>query len=137
MSNLRNLENFSIIDVLFRKSIEQQNDLAFKFITENNIYQITYGELATRVVAVGAWLQLHQAQKQRAVIFLPPGLDYIVAFLGCLYAGVTAVPVYPPRNSRHMERIQSIIDDANPQFIITSKDIKELHTFNKTILIID
>ncbi len=26
----------------------------------------------------------------------PPGLDFITAFFGCLMAGVTAVPAYPP-----------------------------------------
>lgn len=137
MNEVTCLENLTIIDVLQIRSKKQQKDLAFKFITENNVDLITYEELAIRVAAVGNWFKSRAAQKQRAVIFLPSGIDYIVVFLGCLYAGVIAVPAYPPRSSRHMERIQSIIDDAAPEFILTSREIAEQNKFDKTVLIIE
>lgn len=35
-------------------------------------------------------------QGDRVLLVYPPGLDFIVAFLACLRAGVVAVPVYPP-----------------------------------------
>ena len=42
----------------------------------------------------------------------PPGLDYIAAFFGCLYAGAIAVPAYPPRNQRHAARLQTAVSVA-------------------------
>jgi acyl-CoA synthetase (AMP-forming)/AMP-acid ligase II len=30
------------------------------------------------------------------VLLFPSGPDYVAAFFGCLYAGVIAVPAYPP-----------------------------------------
>uniref|UniRef100_K3WAG2 AMP-dependent synthetase/ligase domain-containing protein n=1 Tax=Globisporangium ultimum (strain ATCC 200006 / CBS 805.95 / DAOM BR144) TaxID=431595 RepID=K3WAG2_GLOUD len=32
----------------------------------------------------------------RVLLVYPPGLDFIIAFLACLRAGIVAVPVYPP-----------------------------------------
>ena len=37
---------------------------------------------------------------ERALLLYPPGLDFIAAFFGCLYAGVLAVPVLPPQGGR-------------------------------------
>jgi acyl-CoA synthetase (AMP-forming)/AMP-acid ligase II len=45
---------------------------------------------------------------ERALLLYPPGLDYLAAFFGCLYAGVVAVPAYPPRNQRNTPRIKAI-----------------------------
>ena len=36
------------------------------------------------------------AAGERALLLYPPGLEFIAAFFGCLYAGVVAVPAYLP-----------------------------------------
>ena len=36
----------------------------------------------------------------RVLLVYPPSLDFIVAFLACLRAGVIAVPVFPPHPGR-------------------------------------
>jgi acyl-CoA synthetase (AMP-forming)/AMP-acid ligase II len=59
----------------------------------------------------------------RAILLLPPGLDYIVAFLGCLMAGVVAVPAYPPRNNRHTTRLLAVINDSKAEVIITTRQL--------------
>ena len=51
---------------------------------------------------------------QRALLLYPPGLEFIAAFFGCLYAGVVAVPAYLPRPNRPMTRLQTIVEDARP-----------------------
>src|SRR5262249_3356390 len=50
--------------------------------------------LAARARAIAARLQRRQAAGERALLLSPPGLDYLAAFFGCLYAGVVAVPVH-------------------------------------------
>jgi acyl-CoA synthetase (AMP-forming)/AMP-acid ligase II len=57
---------------------------------------------------------------ERALLLYPAGLDFIAGFLGCLYAGVVAVPVYPPRRNRSMTRIQAIADDAEAKVALTT-----------------
>ena len=53
-------------------------------------------------------------------LLYPPGLDFIVAFFGCLYAGVVAVPAHLPRLNRPMTRLRSIVVDATPCAVLTS-----------------
>jgi acyl-CoA synthetase (AMP-forming)/AMP-acid ligase II len=65
-------------------------------------------------------LQGMGAAAQRVLLLFPPGLDYIAAFFGCLYAGSVAVPVYMPRHNRHLHRLQAIISDARPAVALTN-----------------
>ncbi len=60
---------------------------------------------------------------QRALLLYPPGLDFIAAYFGCLYAGVIAVPVYPPRKNRSMLRIQAVADSAGAVVALTTEDV--------------
>ena len=63
--------------------------------SESDAY--TFGELwaATNGVAF-AILEKGLAPGARVLLCYPPGLDFLVAFYGCLKAGVVAVPVFPP-----------------------------------------
>ncbi|TDH69394.1 hypothetical protein CCR75_002878 [Bremia lactucae] len=45
----------------------------------------------------------------RVLLVYPPGLDFIVAFLACLKAGVVAVPVYPPDPRRMKKDIRMFV----------------------------
>ena len=58
-------------------------------------------------------------------MLLEPGIAYIAAFLGCLYAGITAVPAYPPSRPRHLPRLQAIIADAQVKFVLTSQMVAQ------------
>jgi acyl-CoA synthetase (AMP-forming)/AMP-acid ligase II len=53
----------------------------------------------------------------------PAGLDFLVAFFGCLYAGVVAVTTYPPRNERNTPRIKAISIDAQAAIALTTTEI--------------
>ena len=50
-------------------------------------------------------------------------MDFIAAFFGCLYAGAIAIPAYPPRPNRSIDRIQSIISSAQPTLALTTHSI--------------
>jgi acyl-CoA synthetase (AMP-forming)/AMP-acid ligase II/acyl carrier protein len=62
---------------------------------------------------------------ERVLLLYPSGLAYIAAFLGCLYAGAVAVPAYPPRPNRSLERIQAIIQDAQAKVALTDSTSME------------
>ncbi|MCP4327281.1 MAG: fatty acyl-AMP ligase, partial [Alphaproteobacteria bacterium] len=60
---------------------------------------------------------------ERALLLYPPGLDYVAAFFGCLYAGVIAVPAYPPRFNRSLSRLLVIVRDAQAAVALTDSRI--------------
>ncbi len=84
---------------------------------------MTYAELDRQARAVGAWLMSKGLTGERALLLYPAGLEFIVGFLGCVYAGVVAVPVYPPRPNRSMQRIQAVADDAEAKVALTTDTV--------------
>src|SRR6185436_5350878 len=76
--------------------------------------RLSYRQLDVRARAVASRLRQFAAPGDRALILYPPGLEYLVAYFGCIYAGIVAVPAYPPRANRSIGRLQSIINDAQP-----------------------
>ncbi|NUM52063.1 MAG: fatty acyl-AMP ligase [Candidatus Hydrogenedentes bacterium] len=91
--------------------------------------RLTYEELDIRARAIAAHLRNHCSPGDRALLIFPPGLDYIATFLGCLYAGVVAVPVYPPdpsRLNRSLPRLKVIANDANTHVALTTSMVLPL-----------
>jgi acyl-CoA synthetase (AMP-forming)/AMP-acid ligase II len=120
-----------LLEVLERRAAVHPDRLAYTFLVdgEKEEAQLTYAELDRRVRAVARFLSREGATGKRALLLFPPGLDYIVAFLGCLRAGVTAVPAYPPdpfRLDRTLPRLRAIVADAAPRFALTNAAILEL-----------
>jgi acyl-CoA synthetase (AMP-forming)/AMP-acid ligase II/acyl carrier protein len=76
--------------------------------------------------AIGAWLQDQGARGERVMLLYPPGLEYITAYLGCLYAGAIAVPAYPPRRREPTKRLESVVIDCDAKFMFASKSVMEL-----------
>ncbi|MFD5943549.1 amino acid adenylation domain-containing protein [Streptomyces griseus] len=75
---------------------------------------LTFPELDARARAVGAMLAGRGLTGERVLVLLPPGLDYVVAFLGCLYAGAVAVPLYPPSGGKYSARHLAVLADSRP-----------------------
>lgn len=114
----------TLVDLLQTRAETHPNQLVYTYLEDGEIEggMLTYGRLHTLASAIAAQLIALNAQNERAVLLYQPGLDYIVAFFGCLYAGVTAVPAYPPHPRRPMTRIKAILDDAQAQFALTTAD---------------
>jgi acyl-CoA synthetase (AMP-forming)/AMP-acid ligase II/acyl carrier protein len=65
----------------------------------------------------------------RAILVYPPGLPFVAAFFGCLYAGRIAVPISPPSPSRlprELPRFRAILGSAAPVAILTSASLLAL-----------
>ncbi|ARU60274.1 hypothetical protein CBW65_03745 [Tumebacillus avium] len=115
----------SLLDLLRGWAEQQPDHLAYLYLREGEIEEarLTYGELDEKARAIAAELQRMGAQGERALLLYHQGLDFIAAFFGCLYAGVTAVPVYPPKMNRNMIRLEAIAADATPKFSLTTGPI--------------
>lgn len=89
---------------------------------ESDLKVLTYSDFEAKSKAVAASLQALGLEGQRVLLLFPQGLDYLIALFGCLYARVIAVPAYPPRNNRNLQRLEAIISDCNAKAIIA--DVK-------------
>ena len=94
---------------------------------EHDALAITYAELDERARAIAAVLAGSGLRAgDRALLIYAPGLDYIAGLFGCLYAGVVAVPAYPPeltRIERTLPRLLSIVAGSGAAVALTSHDI--------------
>ncbi len=86
---------------------------------------LTYAELDRRARAIGAKLTELGMRGERALLLYPPGLDFVIGFFGCMYAGAVAVPAYPPRRNRYMARIEAISEDAQAKAALTLESVLE------------
>ena len=118
----------TLVDLLRWRAYHQANSRLFTYLQDGEREEIhlTFGELDQKAQSIAAILQNQGMSGQRALLLFPPGLDYIAAFFGCLYAGVIAVPVYPPkltRLDRSLPRLQAIINNAQPMIALTTTPI--------------
>lgn len=112
----------TLVELLRHQQQTQADELAYSFLVDGEDEQldVSYGELDRQARAIAAWLESYDLVGQRALLLYPAGMEFIAAFFGCLYAGVTAVPVYPPRRNRSLNRIQAIADDAEAAVALTT-----------------
>ena len=81
---------------------------------------LTYAQLDRRARAIAACLQDMGVAGQCVLLVYPPGLDFVTAFFGCLYAGCVAVPTYPPHRHRMLERFQAVAADARARIALSN-----------------
>jgi 8-amino-7-oxononanoate synthase len=108
------LDDLLLIDVLSRRAAERPLQPAFVhlFDGQDGPIDLTFGQLNRHARAIAAHLQDMNMSGQRVLLVFPPGLDFIAAFFGCLYAGCVAVPTYPPHRHRMLERFQAVYADT-------------------------
>lgn len=109
----------SLIDILRWRAINQPDRLAYRFLVDGETEEVvlTYSALDLRARSIAALLQSCANAGDRALLLFPPGLDFIAAYFGCLYANIIAIPAYPPhpaRPGRTLPAIVGIMADATP-----------------------
>ncbi|MBD2256620.1 fatty acyl-AMP ligase [Pseudanabaena sp. FACHB-2040] len=124
----------SFVELLSCRAHDQPNQTAYTFLQdgEAEAVDLTYRQLDEQARAIAATLQSLNATGSRALLIYPPGLEFIAAFFGCLYAGVVAVPAYPPRRNQSLSRLHAIAANAEPKLALTTatllKDIEKRFT---------
>jgi acyl-CoA synthetase (AMP-forming)/AMP-acid ligase II/7-keto-8-aminopelargonate synthetase-like enzyme/acyl carrier protein len=117
------VEPATLIDLLTQRASHRATDQAYAFLEDGEAPgdSVDYAGLDGRARDVAARLQaLGVTTGERVLLFYPPGLGYAAAFLGCLYAGVVAVPAYPPRLNRPIARLRSIAEDSGATVALTT-----------------
>ncbi|GAT11600.1 AMP-binding protein [Mycolicibacterium novocastrense] len=118
----------SLPDLLREHASLQPDEIAFTFVDYEQDWagvheSVTWPQLYRRVRNVAHELRGCAAPGDRAVILAPQGLDYIVAFLGALQAGIVAVPLSVPLGGASDERVDSVLRDAAPTAVLTTSAV--------------
>ncbi|MDP9912610.1 amino acid adenylation domain-containing protein [Variovorax boronicumulans] len=110
---------------------QRPDDIALIAITDRDgaalDTPIRYRTLDARVRGLAAHLQQAFAPGGRALIMLDNSDDYVVSFFACLYAGLVAVPVFPPESTRkrHLGKLEGIAADAGACCVLTHAAIRD------------
>ncbi|KYC36940.1 AMP-dependent synthetase [Scytonema hofmannii PCC 7110] len=113
------------VNLLRYRTLQQPNQVPYTFLVDGETEEVsfTYETLDRKARAIAALLQSMKAFGERVLLLYPPGLEFIAAFFASLYAGVTAVPVYPPRGKQRMTRLQAIAQDAQATKALTTSSV--------------
>lgn len=106
------------------------DDVAYTFTDYEDDWEgvpqrLTWSQLSRRTFNVARDLGQHGSVGDRAVILAPQGLDYIVAFLGSMQAGLIAVPLPLPHRGSMDERVSAVLADTSPSVVLTTSAVAE------------
>jgi amino acid adenylation domain-containing protein len=108
----------SFAEVLLARAALAGDRCAFVFREDSGERAITYADLDRRARSVAAALAHAGAPGDRVLLMYPPGAEYVIGFFGCLYAGMIAVPVYPPTDARGVGRVLAVLLDSGAEIAL-------------------
>ncbi|NJL81927.1 MAG: fatty acyl-AMP ligase [Chloroflexaceae bacterium] len=112
----------TFVDLLRDRALQTPDRIAYRFLEdgETESARLTYQGLDQRARAIAAKLQRVLEVGERVLMLYPPGLEFVSAFFGCLYAGAIAIPATLPRRHETLSRLQVIINSARPTVLLTA-----------------
>lgn len=123
---LQALPSTSLVELLEARC-DSALEVGFRFLEKGEVEGPatcwSWRDLDRRARIIAGRLQELGYAGERALLLFPPGLDFVAAFFGCLYAGVVAVPSYPPNPARveaTLPRLQGTVQSARPALILTT-----------------
>ncbi|WP_208603305.1 non-ribosomal peptide synthetase [Caballeronia sordidicola] len=98
--------------------------IAVRFLVDgaSQEHALSYAQLLEHVQRAAAALSEHAQRGERVMLLLPSGIDYVVSFFACLYAGLVAVPAYAPytQNAQHLDRLRAMYADCTPRVAVVA-----------------
>jgi acyl-CoA synthetase (AMP-forming)/AMP-acid ligase II len=118
----------TILDLLSQRAAQQPQDLAYTFlkggeIKDSETSTLTYQSLDQQARTIAQWLEAQTEPGARVLLVYPyeAGLEFISAFLGCLYAGRVAVSGHPPRNQSGWNELAARLSNAEATAICSTQ----------------
>ncbi|MDP3267793.1 MAG: fatty acyl-AMP ligase [Legionella sp.] len=113
----------SLVDVVQFRSVSSPQKICCIFLTKESEEQMTYLELDQHAKAIAIQLQEQGVRPgDRILLLFSPGIPFIQAFFGCLYARAIAVPIYPPAQEKLLEKAHRIITNSKPVLAIMTDE---------------
>src|SRR5258708_29295449 len=117
------METFSsLVALLAHRATSQPDDRAYLFLSDRGAEEavLTFRQLHEAARGLAARLTEIAKPGDRAILVFPPGLEFLVAFFGCLIAGVIAVPMMVPRRQSARDSSAGIMANCEPVVALTS-----------------
>ncbi|WP_065476968.1 non-ribosomal peptide synthetase [Streptomyces sp. PTY087I2] len=115
-------------DVLESAAVRTPDRTAFTYRPDGDgpETRLTYRQLHERAAVIAADLTDRGLTGERVLLLHPFGLEYVETFFGCLYAGVVAVPTYPPsRHPSSTARFSAVTEDCGARVALTTAELRE------------
>jgi acyl-CoA synthetase (AMP-forming)/AMP-acid ligase II len=112
----------SLVALLARRAAEQADDRAYVFVSDRGSEEasLTFRQLHDAASALAVRLTAAARPGERAILVFPPGIEFMVAFFGCLMAGIIAVPMMMPRRNSARDASAAILADCTPTVALTT-----------------
>ena len=125
-----NTEFETVIDLLRARASHGQDGPGYVFLSDGEAESesLTYRAIDQRSRRIAAQLQQSVFPGARVLLLYPPGLDFIPAFLGCMAAGVIAVPTCAPHllpPARCLPQLEAIAREADVSAILCTAALAE------------
>lgn len=126
---MKNSDNITIIDIFEDHVSTKPNSCAYGFLkykgSERSYEELTYFELYKQVTDLShRLLETNEPGDRILLAFAPDQMrEFIIAFYACLYVGLIAVPVYPPRMNKPLSRFNSIVNSCSANTIICTRSL--------------
>ncbi|CAM4006667.1 hybrid non-ribosomal peptide synthetase/type I polyketide synthase [Pseudoalteromonas byunsanensis] len=120
--------NTNIVASLVSLAKTRGDDIAYQYFFEDEqpSKPLTYAQLDQNAREIASQLKVHFKKGDRALLLYNSGFEFVEAFFACLYAGVVAVPAYPPKKNQNIDRLRSIIVDAGAAGALTTARINDI-----------
>lgn len=119
-----------IVECVERNFSISPGKVAYRFVDgDDKAHEITYEQLRLKSRAIANAISEKVEPGGAALLLYAPGLEFIVAFIACLYAGITPVPNYPPiarRLNADIFRLELIAEDLKPEIILCDSATEKL-----------
>jgi acyl-CoA synthetase (AMP-forming)/AMP-acid ligase II len=112
----------SLVALLARRAADQGDDRAYVFLSDRGTEEaaLTFRQLHDAATALASRLIVVAQPGERAILVFPPGIEFIVAFFGCLMAGIIAVPMMMPRRNSARDASAAILANCAPALALTT-----------------
>lgn len=136
------LKGCNLVKLISLNANKNPNKIAFGFLPDGVSLEsiLTYSELDKNARALASHLQSLSLSGHCVLLHFKPGIEFVVSFWACLYAGVIAVPTHLAKpNTNNWRRLEAIIVDAKASAFLTSSDTYSiLHKdFNESLVMKD
>jgi acyl transferase domain-containing protein/acyl-CoA synthetase (AMP-forming)/AMP-acid ligase II/SAM-dependent methyltransferase/acyl carrier protein len=116
----------SLIDLLRARAAEGcDHGFRFEAGRDDREERLSLVDLDRRARAVASVLVERGLRGERAILCYPPGVEFLVGLFGSLYAGMVAVPAYPPRRHKPDARLAGIASNCRPGVVLAPASLVE------------
>ncbi|KAG2383463.1 hypothetical protein C9374_004134 [Naegleria lovaniensis] len=132
-SNTTSSAHSNLVAMLENAALSCGDNLLYRFLDfsqgkdliPSRIHEISYKQFHIHVKSLAALIQTQSNVGDRALLIYEPGLGFITSFMACIYAGVLAVPVYPPKRMEEFGKLEKILSDSQPNLFLLSKQVHD------------